>query len=252
MEQEGFALDSDSDTVDDNTEQPLNLAAWERLRSMQINVSEAERWGSAALGTGLLVYGLRKRSWTGALFGLAGAGLLVRGILGRSLFYRAIGINTANGDGLPGQDKTANLIRVDKSIAIARGAEDIYRHLRELGNLPEIFKHLKSVASLDSKRSRWTARMPAGVELSWETELIEERPNRKLSWRSSEESDIHSEGALVLDPLAGGRTQLGVHLEYALPAGKAGRIFARLFGKHPDRLIDEELHRFKSRLESGA
>ncbi len=251
MEQEGYALDSDS-TESDSADKALDLAAWQRLRSMQVNISEAERWGSAALGTGLLVYGMRKRSWTGALIGMAGAGLLLRGILGRSLFYRAIGINTANGNGLPGQDKTANLIRVDKSIAIARGAEDIYRHLRELGNLPEIFKHLKSVSSLDGKRSRWTARMPAGADLSWETELVEERPNRKLAWRSSEESEIISEGALVLDPLAGGRTQLGVHLEYALPPGKTGRIFARLFGKHPDRLVDEELHRFKSRMESGA
>jgi uncharacterized membrane protein len=37
-----------------------------------------------------------------------------------------------------------------------------------------------------------------------------------------------------------------------LSAGKTGRVFAKLFGKHPDRLLDEELHRFKSRLESGA
>jgi uncharacterized membrane protein len=153
---------------------------------------------------------------------------------------------------MPGQDKVANLIRIDKSIAIARSAEEVYRQIRELENLPALFGHLKSVEPLSGSRSRWTARMPAGVELSWNAELTEDRPNRKLAWHSGEEAALRSEGAIVLDPLPGSRTQMGVHLEYALPAGKTGRLFAKLFGKHPDRLLDEELHRFKSRLESGA
>jgi uncharacterized membrane protein len=225
---------------------------WDEFRKMRINVSEAERWASAAFGGGLVAYGLRKRRWTGALFVVAGGTLLLRGALGRSLFYKVLGVNSATGEGMPGQDKVANLIRIDKSIAIARSAEEVYRQIRELENLPALFGHLKSVEPLSGSRSRWTARMPAGVELSWNAELTEDRPNRKLAWHSGEEAALRSEGAIVLDPLPGSRTQMGVHLEYALPAGKTGRLFAKLFGKHPDRLLDEELHRFKSRLESGA
>lgn len=250
MEQNGYAMGAETaEGAAANTS--LFSSGLTALRAMKINVSQAERWGSAAIGTGLMAYGLRKRSWKGAVFALVGGGLVLRGVLGRSVFYRLIGINTATGHGLPGQDKTANLIRVDKSIVIARAAEDLYRHLRELDNLSAIFKHVKSVSALDAKRSRWTARMPAGLELEWEAEIREERPGRKLAWHSSEESPLRCEAALVIDPLAGGRSQLGVHLEYELPAGKAGRVFARLFGKHPDRLIDEELHRFKSRMETG-
>jgi uncharacterized membrane protein len=183
---------------------------------------------------------------------LAGGALLFRGALGRSLFYKTLGINTATGEGLPGQDKAAHLIRIDKAIVISRPAEEIYRHIRELENLPGLFGHLKSVEPLSGPRSRWTARMPAGADLAWETELTEDRPSRKLAWRSSVDTALRTEGAIVLDSLPGGRTQVGVHLEYALPAGKTGRVFAKLFGKHPDRLLDEELHRFKSRLETGA
>jgi uncharacterized membrane protein len=228
------------------------LFAWDGFRNMRINVSEAERWASAALGGGLVAYGLRKRRWTGALFVLAGGVLLVRGALGRSLFYRFLGVNSATGEGMPGQEKIANLIRIDKSIAVSRSAEEVYRQIRELENLPALFGHLKSVEPLSGSRSRWTARMPAGADLAWDTELTEDRPNRKLAWRSGEEAAVRSEGAIVLDPLPGSRTQIGVHLEYALPAGKTGRLFAKLFGKHPDRLLDEELHRFKSRLETGS
>lgn len=225
--------------------------SWSDLRAMRINVSVAERWGSAALGGSLAAYGLRKRGLSGVLFTLAGAVLLVRGVLGRSLFYRVLGVNTANGDGLPGQEKAAALIRTDKSIVIARPVEEIFRHVRALENLPGLFGHLKSVEPLSGSRSRWIARMPAGADLDWETELTEDRAPRKLAWRTVSDDILKGEGAIVLDPLSGGRTQMGVHLEYALAPGKTGRIFAKLFGKHPDRLLDEELHRFKSRLETG-
>jgi uncharacterized membrane protein len=240
------------DHVDTEANEAKPLIAWDDFRNMKINVSEAERWASAALGGGLVAYGLRKRRWSGIFFIMAGGVLLLRGALGRSLFYRTLGINTATGEGLPGQDKTANLIRVDKSIVIARPAEEIYRHIRELENLPGLFGHLRSVEPLSGPRSLWTARMPAGADLAWEAELAEDRPNRKLAWHTTKETKLRSEGAIILDTLPGGRTQVGVHLEYALPAGKTGRVFAKLFGNHPDRLLDEELHRFKSRLESGA
>lgn len=244
--------DRSFDSVGTESQEMKPLFAWDEFRNMKINVSEAERWASAALGGGLLAYGLRKRRWTGSLFALAGGILLLRGALGRSLFYRVLGINSATGEGLPGQEKAANLIRVDKSIAIALPPESIYRHLRSLESLAGLFGHLKSVETLPGTRMRWTARMPAGADLAWEAELTEDRPNRKLAWRSAADSGLRSEGAIVFDALSGDRTQMGVHLEYALPAGKTGRIFAKLFGKHPDRLLDEELHRFKSKLEAGA
>ncbi|MDB5105583.1 MAG: cyclase/dehydrase [Fibrobacteres bacterium] len=223
-----------------------------RYGKMKINVAEAERWGSAALGSGLLLYGLKRRSWVGALFALAGGGLILRGALGKSLFYRLIGVDSATGQGLMGQDVANDLIRVDKSLVIHLPAEELYRFLRNMENLPRFFSHLQSVRTLDAKRSVWSARMPAGLPLEWETEITEERENRKVAWRAKEGSVLRSEGALVLDPMDGGsRTQVGVHLEYDLPLGKPGKVFARLFGKHPDRLIDEELHRFKSLMEAG-
>jgi uncharacterized membrane protein len=224
-----------------------------RFGKMKINVAEAERWGSAAMGGGLMLYGLKRRSWTGLLLALAGGGLMLRGIMGRSVFYRMIGINTATGHGLPGQDLSNGLIRVDKSLAIARSPEDMFRFLRAVENLPRFFGHLRSVRVVDGHRSVWTAKMPAGLELEWEAEIWEERENRKIAWRASGEAGLRSEGSLILDPLGDGtRTQVGVHLEYDLPAGKVGRVFAKLFGKHPDRLIDEELHRLKSLMETGA
>ncbi len=223
-----------------------------RYGKMKINVAEAERWGSVALGAGLLAYGIKRRSWMGFLFAVAGGGLLLRGALGKSVFYRLIGINTATGKGLMGQTAVNAMIRVDKSLVIERPSADLFAFLRDVENLPRVFGHLRSVRALDSRRSTWAARMPAGLDLEWDCEVWEERENRKMAWRASDSAGMSSEGALILDPIGdGSRTQVGVHLEYVLPPGKPGRVFARLFGKHPDRLIDEELHRFKSLMETG-
>lgn len=245
-------VDPRPETVGAETYAIKPFITWDGFRNMKINVSEAERWASAAFGGGLVSYGLRKRSWSGLFFVIAGGVMLLRGAMGKSLFYKVLGINSATGEGLPGQDRTANLIRMDKSIVISRTPDEIYRHLREMESLPGLFGHLKSVEPLAGSRMRWVARMPAGAELAWESELCEDRPGRKIAWRTvSGETALRSEGAIVIDSLPGARTQMGVHLEYALPAGKTGRIFARLFGKHPDRLLDEELHRFKSRMEGA-
>lgn len=247
MEERGMTLDGvNVSGLLDPARQMLS-----RYGKMKINVAEAERWGSVALGGGLLLYGLKRRSWTGLLFGLVGGGLVLRGVLGKSVFYRLIGINTATGKGLPGETDSNGLIRVDKSLVIDRSAEDLFRFLRDVENLPRVFGHLRSVRSLDSRRSAWSAKMPSGLDLEWESEVWEERENRKMAWRASAEGGLRCEGAVILDPLGPGKTQVGVHLEYDLPAGKAGRVFAQLFGKHPDRLIDEELHRFKSLMETG-
>ena len=183
MEERGMALDGTG--VSGLLEPAREMLS--RYGKMKVNVAEAERWGSVALGSGLLLYGLKRRSWSGFLFGLVGGGLLLRGFLGKSVFYRMIGINTATGKGLPGQADSNGLIRVDKSMVIDRSAEDLFRFLRDLENLPRIFGHLRSVRSLDSRRSAWTAKMPAGLDLEWESEVWEERENRKMAWRASAE-----------------------------------------------------------------
>jgi uncharacterized membrane protein len=253
MDERGMAMDGvDREESAGFLDPALEMLS--RYGKMKINVAEAERWGSVALGGGLLLYAMKKRSWSALVFGLVGGGLVLRGALGKSLFYRLIGINTATGKGLMGQHAVHNLIRADKAIVIDRPADELYRFLRELENLPMVFGHLKSVNSIDARRSLWKAKMPAGIDLVWEAEITEERENRKLAWRASDPSGLRSEGTLVLDPVGEGgkNTQVGVHLEYELPLGKPGKAFAKLFGKHPDRLVDEELHRFKSLMETGS
>lgn len=65
------------------------------------NVGTAERWGSMAAGTGLLAWGLARRSKATVPLALLGTILLGRGAAGRCPAYGALGLTSADGDRRP-------------------------------------------------------------------------------------------------------------------------------------------------------
>jgi uncharacterized membrane protein len=222
-------------------------------RSFQINVSVPERWISAAIGGALIAYGIRKRSWTGGLLALAGGNLLLRGALGRSLIYRAFGMDTSKAFGqIAKAAGTGERFTVEKSITLSVPASEAFRFWRNFENLPRVMRHLKSVRSIDERRSHWVAAAPAGLDIEWDAEITDERQDRKIAWRSLEGAEIENKGVVLFEPVQDGNaTELRVYLEYAPPAGKAGKAFAKLFGKDPAKMVEEDLRRFKTLIEAG-
>lgn len=219
----------------------------------RMNVSVPERWVSAVLGGALIAYGIRKRSWVGGLIALAGGNLLLRGALGRSFIYRAFGIDTSKAfSKLAEKAGQGERFTVEKSITISAPASEAFRFWRNFENLPRVMRHLKSVRSIDERRSHWVASAPAGLDIEWDAEITDERQDRKIAWRSLENAEIENKGVVLFEPVQDGNaTELRVYLEYAPPAGKAGKAFAKLFGKDPAKMVDEDLRRFKSLIESG-
>lgn len=145
-----------------------------------------------------------------------------------------------------------NTVRVSKTFTVNRSREEVYAFWRQLENLPRFMTHLESVEVLGNQRSRWTARGPAGVRLSWEAETIEDSPNRSISWRSLPGSQIDNRGTVRFDRAPGNRgTELRVQLEYAPPGGRAVNTLAKLIGRSPEQVIQEDLRRLKRLLETG-
>lgn len=220
--------------------------------AFRINVSVPERWISAALGGALIAYGIRKRSWFGGFLALAGGNLLLRGALGKSLLYRAFGIDTSKVMEKAKEMGKGERFTVEKSIVIASSADEAYRFWRNFENLPRVMRHLKSVRAIDERRSHWVAAAPVGLDIEWDAEITDEREGRKIAWRSLENAEIENKGVVLFEPIQDGNAaEVRVYLEYAPPAGKAGKAFAKLFGKDPAKMVDEDLRRFKSLIESG-
>jgi uncharacterized membrane protein len=144
-----------------------------------------------------------------------------------------------------------NAIHVSKSVTIARPVEEIYRFWRDLENLPRAMSHVESVRQLPNGRSRWTAKGPVGTKIEWDAEVLVDRENEVITWRSVEGSDVPNEGTVRFRDLGAQQTEVKVSLTYHPPGGAIGAAIAKLFGEEPSQQIDEDLRRLKSELERG-
>jgi uncharacterized membrane protein len=143
-------------------------------------------------------------------------------------------------------------INVKQQVTIARSPEELYRFWRNFENLPRFMNHLEAVHSLSHTRSHWVAKAPLGTSVEWDAEIVEERPNQMIVWRSLPDADVINAGAVTFLPAPAGRgTEVYVVIEYAPPAGVLGETIARLFGEEPNQQIKDDLWRFKQLMEAG-
>ncbi|MGN9806102.1 SRPBCC family protein [Micromonospora sp. L32] len=144
------------------------------------------------------------------------------------------------------------LILMEVGVTVNRPASEAYRFWRDLENLPRFMAHLESVRADDLRRSHWTARGPAGRLVGWDAEIVEDRPNELIAWRSLPGAQVPNAGRVRFVPAPGDRgTEVRVELGYAPPAGRLGRAVAKLFGEEPEQQIRDDLRRFKQVLETG-
>lgn len=143
-------------------------------------------------------------------------------------------------------------IHVVKTITINRPVEEIYQFWRNFENLPRFMHHLESVQVSDEQHSRWKAKAPAGMTVEWDAEIIDDTPNERISWRSTEGSDVSNAGSVRFKPAPANRgTVVTVEIEYAPPGGKLGAAIAKLFGEEPESQVQDDLRLFKQVLETG-
>jgi uncharacterized membrane protein len=143
-------------------------------------------------------------------------------------------------------------VQVKKSITINRSPEELYQFWRELQNLPRFMSDLESLQITGEKRSHWVANGPAGKRIEWDAEIIEDRANELIAWRSLEGSQVENSGSVQFEPARGKPgTVVRVELTYRPPAGVLGATIAKLFGAEPKQQLHENLHRFRQLMETG-
>jgi len=143
-------------------------------------------------------------------------------------------------------------LTVRKSITVGRGAEELYRFWRDFEQLPKFMNHLQAVSDLGNGRSHWVAKGPAGVNVEWDAQIIEDKPNESIAWTSLAGSDVDNAGEVRFVPAPGGRgTVIRVELRYNPPAGKVGATFAKILGEAPEKQVAVDLLRFKQIIETG-
>jgi uncharacterized membrane protein len=215
------------------------------------NVSDVERWASLIGGAALTAYGLKRMSLSGLFLAICGGGFVYRGITGHCPCYAALGINTAKPKAPATSVPAGHGNKVERSITINRSPEELYRFWRRFENLPRIMHHLESVTSTGN-RSHWVARAPLGMTVEWDAEIITERPNELIGWRSLEGSGVDTAGSVHFTPAPGERgTEVRVILKYDPPGGRTATEVAHMFGADADWYISEDLRHLKELMEAG-
>ena len=209
------------------------------------------RWLYGIGGAGLLLWGLKRRSWLGLLISSAGADLLNWSCTGHYL-HETLGVTTLSRKGLEALVPHQLGIRVDRSIAVYRPIDEVYQFFRDFKNLARFLSHVNDIREVDEKHSHWFVRGPGGLELEWDAEIISDQPNELISWRSVGSPDVGSTGSVRFERAPGERgTFVRVSLNYLPPAGALGAAIAKIFGEEPETQIKDDLRRLKQILEAG-
>ena len=150
-----------------------------------------------------------------------------------------------------GNGKLRGAVHVTRAVTINRPREELYRFWRDFENLPRFMEHLESVRVLGPNRSHWTARAPAGTTVEWDAEIVDERPDELIAWRSLPDADVTNAGVVRFLDAPGGGTEVRVELRYDPPGGKIAATIAKLFGEEPSLQLSGDLRRFKQVMEVG-
>ncbi len=219
----------------------------------RINMRSIERWLSGLAGGALSGYGIYRRDWLGAGMTILGGALIMRGATGHSFLYQGLNIDTSSKDKQNATSVQHNQgTKVVRSVTILKSPSELYRFWRNFENLPRFMQHLQSVTVKDLTHSHWVANAPAGRSVEWDAQIINEKENELIAWRSVGDADIDNAGSVHFTPAPGGRgTVVKVVLEYSPPAGQAGKLVAKMFGEDPDTQVREDLRHFKEIMEAG-
>jgi uncharacterized membrane protein len=238
-----------SANIADNQLQDFGYRPAANKRNM-VNVGPLERFISILAGSSLIGVGAERRNWKGVVLGLLGAGLVRRGWTGYCSGYALMGINHTDGKSTSSIRSKAG-VKIERSVTINRSPQDLYTFWRDLENLPCVMSHLKEVAVHDQLRSHWVAAGPLGKEVEWEAEIVNERENEMISWKSLPESEIETAGSVRFTALPFDRgTQVTISLQYKPPGGRFIAKVASLFGQDMESRLIDDIYNFKRMMET--
>jgi len=142
-------------------------------------------------------------------------------------------------------------LSVRQTLTINKSREELYQFWRTLSNLPNVFSHVVSVEEHNDKTSHWTVKGPAGKQVEWEAEIVEERENECISWRTLDGASVPNSGSVVFRDAPHRGTEVTVDLQYDPPLRLAGIALASLLGGEPEQQLKSDLRQFKQLMEAG-
>jgi uncharacterized membrane protein len=133
---------------------------------------------------------------------------------------------------------------IEQDIDIDVPVDVAYAQWTQFEEFPRFMKNVKEVRQLDDSRLLWTAEV-AGREHSWEAKIIEQEPNRRITWRATE--GLQNGGTVTFEPANGGNiTHVHLEMEYE-PEGIVEKVGSAV--QADEAVVKADLNRFKELVE---
>jgi len=139
-----------------------------------------------------------------------------------------------------------------RSVTIDRPRQEIYDFWRDFRNLSKFMENIADARESEPGISQWTIRAPLGMTMQVKSRIVNDRPGEQIAWRSTEDSQIETEGKVSFRDAPGGRgTIVQAHVAYRPPMGALGQVVAKLFSAEPSVQSRRDLKRLKMLMETG-
>jgi uncharacterized membrane protein len=146
-------------------------------------------------------------------------------------------------------DKDANMQR---RITVNRSLEEVYAFWRDFQHFPRLMTYVTSVEDVGPNQTHWKASLSTALNFEWDTELVEDRPNEVIAWRSVDGASMQNSGSVHFKPAPGEYgVEVTLNLDVNPPGGVLGDAVAMLAGAGPESLTSKALYRFKTLIEAG-
>ncbi len=117
------------------------------------------------------------------------------------------------------EQAAGNRLVVEDSIDVKAPISEVYHRWVDFTRFPEFMDNVEDVRPIGGNRYHWVARM-FGTKQEWDTQITEQEPERRISWRSV--NGTYNAGTVGFSSLPEGKTEVRLRMEYTPPAGKVG------------------------------
>lgn len=207
-----------------------------KLRTNE-KLEQNERAFAIGSGTVITAIGMRRGGLKGLCMSLFGGALTYIGATGSNPCYRF-------------GKASEQPIFIKQSVLINKGRDEVYAYWKELKNLSNMMRHIKSVALHDNDVSHWEAEL-GGIAVSWDAEIVYDAANWRISWNSLPESEIYNSGRVDFEYAGDEYTRLHVLIAYEPKLGKLGYSLAKALNPVFEEEIREDIIRIKDLFEKS-
>jgi uncharacterized membrane protein len=206
---------------------------------MQREWSPAGRTLAGGIGSALVAYAAARRDVFGTLFGLAGTALVLRAATNLEA-KRMIGVGAGR-----------RAVDLQKTIHVNAPVSTVFDFWRNFENFPQFMTHVRDVRATSVEgQSHWTIAGPANVPIEFDAVVTRYTPEAIIAWKTVEGAPVAHAGIVRFEPDAEG-TRVHIRFSYNPPAGAIGHAVAWLFGEDAKSMMDDDLARMKTLIETG-